>query len=144
MASESGSWQLVQLPSRAVYLMVGSWALAWDGLVAAVRSPGDTVERFQLRGVQVNRQLWRLLLRAEKHAVEDISRLSDGALLPVRLLQAGVTDSSHFAEDEVERQVQAMLARMGIPSRERIERLSHEIEMLSARIDDELLRQTSN
>lgn len=134
----------MQLPARAVHLMVGSWALAWDGVATAVRNPADTVERFQLRGVRLNRQLWKLLQRAEKQAVGDISRLSDGALIPVRMLQAGVTDSSHFAEDEVERQVQSMLARLGIPSRERIERLSHEIEALSARIDDELLRQSVN
>lgn len=141
MASETGAWQLTLLPARAVRLFVGSWALAWDELAAAVRSPADAVERFQLRGVRVHRQFWRMMQKAERQAVDDISRLSDGALLPVRMLQAGVTDSSQYAEDEVERQVQAMLARLGIPSRDRIERLSHDIEALSARIDDELLRQ---
>jgi hypothetical protein len=56
------------------------------------------------------------------------------------MLRAGVVESSHLAEDELERQVERMLVHFGIPSRDRLERLSSEIEQLNARIDDELER----
>lgn len=132
--------ELSLLPLRSARVVVGAWALAWDGVSSVVRSPGDWLERLELRGVRLNRQLRRSLREVEREAGQNVQRLSEGALLPVRLLQTGVSDSSHYAEEEVERQVHAILDRVGIPTRDRIERLSREIEQLSARIDEELAR----
>ncbi len=41
-------------------------------------------------------------------------------------------------EGELERQVQTVLTNLGIPSRERLDRLNQEIDLLNQRIDEEL------
>ena len=49
-----------------------------------------------------------------------------------------MTATGVSSSEEMERQVERMLEYLGLPSRERIDKLTREIESLSKRIDDEL------
>lgn len=125
---------------RSVRTYAGFWALACDALADVWRDPSHFLDLVERRGLRVEKVINTRLRSLEERSSEELRRLSDGALAPVKWMQKEVVEGSHLAEDEIERQVERVLERLGIPSRERLERLSHEIETLSAKIDSELLR----
>ncbi len=138
MAQVEGSdgW-LREAPMRVLRIYGGVWALAIDAFVETVRDPGAAIERVELRGVRVQRSL-----RKRLHALEgggaELGRLTDTATAPMRWVQREMTATGVSSSEEMERQVERMLEYLGLPSRERIDKLTREIESLSKRIDDEL------
>ena len=62
----------------------------------------------------------------------------DAFVETVRDPGAAMTATGVSSSEEMERQVERMLEYLGLPSRERIDKLTREIESLSKRIDDEL------
>jgi len=140
-ASRKDLWkELPSLPGRTARIVVGTWAMVWDGVTSSLHSPATVLEQLELRGVQVKRQLSHSLRSLEEQAESTLLNLSYGALTPVRAIHARVTGTSRYAEAELEHQIEHLLDHMGIPNRERIERLNHEIDLLSSRIDEELHR----
>ena len=56
----------------------------------------------------------------------------------VQQMKSTVVDTRSEVEEELEKRVELVLANLGIPSRERLERLSQEIEVLNQKLDLEL------
>lgn len=130
---------LVAGVKRPVRLLLGAWSLLYEGVAEVVRAPDAAFDRIERRGLLVEREVERTLRRLETRGNLELKRLSSNALHPVRWAQESITETSQIAESELERRVERVLVRMGIPTRDRLERLSREIELLSARIDEELL-----
>ncbi len=123
------------LPLRTIHTWVGAWALLYDAAQDVVRQPAHYMDRIERRGLALERVLtreWQSLARS------GFKRLPGAALGPLHWARREVAAGGQYAEDEIERQVERVLERLGIPSRERLERLSDEIESLSAKIDLEL------
>jgi hypothetical protein len=137
--SDGSSKTLAEHAASAVHVGVGLGALALDALKSIAQDPAGFADLLQRRGYVLDRYARRTLRSLRPGDGLDVKSLSDGALLPARWVQNEVMTTGHYAEDEVTRQVERLLERLGIPSRDRIEKLNLEIEALSARIDEELL-----
>ena len=132
--------RVADLPMRSLRVYAGFWALAYDMVAGLWRDPNEFLDRVERRGLGLEREINSRVRAIEERSSHEIRRLSDGAMMPVKWVKQEVVEGSHMAEDEMERQVERVLERLGIPSRERLERLSREIETLTAKIDNELLR----
>lgn len=136
--------RVIALPARVLRISVGAWGLVYDAAADAARDPSDAMDRIERRGLRVERFLkleWRRLRKEGRSEIAHlVGRARGTAAVPARWVKQEIVATGTFAEDEVEHQVERVLERLGIPSRERLERLSQEIEGLSAKIDLELLR----
>lgn len=124
-------------PSRIV---VGAWLLVFDGIAGALRDPEATLDAIERRGLRVEREIGRSVRRLELRSNRELRQISTRAQHPVRWAQDSLGETSRLAESELEHQVERVLIRMGIPTRERLEKLTCEIELLTEKIDDELVR----
>ncbi len=125
-------------PMRSLRILGGAWALVFDVAAETWRNPSAAIEFVELRGVRVKRNVRSGMRAIERDSGAELLRLSDTATAPVRWVQREVVATGVLSADELERQVERVLERMGIPSRERLERLMQEIEYLSTRIDQQL------
>lgn len=125
---------------RPARIYVGAWGLMYDAAQQVWRDPEGFVDAVERRGYRLEQTINARLGQIGY----DLGSLT-GALtqrLPgyLRRLRDQAARTGRQAEYELERQVERTLERMGIPTRERIEKLTHEIEALSAKIDQELAR----
>lgn len=134
---------LVSGAKRPMRVLLGAWSLLYEGVAGVVRDPDTALDRIERRGLKVEREMERTLRHLESRGNLELKRLSTNARHPVRWAQESLSETSQIAESELERQVERVLLRMGIPTRDRLERLSREIELLSKRIDEELLQLTA-
>ena len=99
-------------------------------LVGEAESRGEAMETATLRQVKnAQRGVEKQVKKAEKQVEKVQKRFAKQ-----------VRRSEARAENEIDAQVERVLERMGIPSRERIVKLSAEIEALSRKIDQEVVQ----
>jgi hypothetical protein len=122
---------------RATRVTVGLWVLVFDGLSWALRNPTDAMDKVERRGLKVEKELNRRLTALERRSETVVQRVRGGTADGVRRLHLDEQGAGD-AEEEIERQVEKALLRLGLPSRERLEQLTREIESLSHKIDQEL------
>ncbi len=125
-------------PMRGVRIFGGACALIYDAVANTVRDPSQAVEQVELRGVRVQRRLRNRWSTLGSGSSAEIVRLTDSATAPVRWVQREVYATGTYSAEEMERQMERMLDKLGLPSRDKIEKLTREIEALSAQIDREL------
>lgn len=130
--------RLGSAPVRILRIVGGAWLLTMEGVAGAICDPAAMLEALELRGVRVQRVARRRWRALEHESGAELERLTESATAPMRWMQREIAVTGVSSAEGMERQVESMLARMGIPSRERLDRLSHEIEELSLRIDREL------
>jgi hypothetical protein len=109
-----------------------------EALAGTVRDPALALERMELRGVRMQRGLRGRLRTLEHGSGAEFNRLTGSATAPVRWVQREVYATGTSSAEEVEKQVERFLERLGLPSRERLDALAFEIESLSAQIDQAL------
>jgi hypothetical protein len=126
--------------NRVVRTYIGGLSLTLEGARSIVLEPQLLVQR----GASSERYLearadaiWHTIVSMPAEMLAMVRGLVRN---PLTRMQQGVHASTGVAEAELERQVEAALARMGIPTRERIQRLAQEIDLLTLRIDGELER----
>lgn len=132
------------LPREVARQVVGGWALAWDSALEVVRAPGAFVVQVERRGLDVEKSIADFLRSMQQNRTGGWQRVRAGAMRTLRWTRQEATDSSQYAEGELERQVERVLERMGIPTRDRLERLGREIDSLTQRIEGELARMAEN
>lgn len=123
---------------RSARVYVGFYALVYDTLYSLWSNPASFYDRVERRGLRLEKGLNARVEQLEHEADVSLGSLRRGLQLRLRRMQREVMHGTHAAEGELERQVERTLDRLGIPSRDRLERLSAEIEALSAKIDHEL------
>lgn len=127
-----------RLGLRSVRVYVGFYGLVYDTLRDLWADPARFYDRVERRGLKLEKGLNTRFEQLEHEAGVSFGSLRRGMQLRLRRMQREVVHGTHVAEEELERQVERTLDRLGIPSRDRLERLSMEIEALSAKIDQEL------
>ncbi len=119
---------------------VGLWGMAGDSMKSAWNAAMHFANRAEKRGLKVQQDLDKqaetLSNRASGELKEWRGRMRHSKESVAKEIDAG----EKVAEEEIEKQIEKVLMRLGIPTRDRLDKLSREIEELSAKIDQELLR----
>lgn len=121
---------------KVVLAYVGAAAYAGDGLVAVYRRGERLLASAERRGAAMEHSVRRRFGSLEEQAVQEMRKLQGQAeegLQQMRESRGGVNE-------EVEKRVELVLANMGLPSRERLERLSQEIDALNQKLDEQIMR----
>jgi hypothetical protein len=121
-----------------VFAYIGLWAALSDNVVTAYRQGMDLFANAQLRGARMEQALNRRLRRTGDDAGAGQDPAGEAGSEKIGHRRPGMAVHAADADDDLEQQVKEALANLGIPSRERLERLSQEIEALTVKIDEEL------
>ncbi len=123
-------------PSRTV----GLGAYIVDGALAVYKGGLRFVSSAERRGQRMSRDFTRRFGDFEEHAVSEMRKLQDQVDENVDHLRGGFIDAKSSADEDLEKRVELVLSNMGLPSRERLERLSMEIDELNRKLDQQLRR----
>lgn len=123
---------------KAVLAYLGLWGLAYDGAIAAWDGSFHFVSRAEKRGEEIEKQMSDQVGKLETQASDELKRWRETMQKNMRSMSKEVSKGGKAAEGEFEQQVTRIMAKLGIPSRERLDKLSQEIEILTAKIDEEL------
>jgi len=131
----------VQKTGRKVALAyVGLLGMAYDEARAIVEKGREMVGEAENRGAKMEAASLRQVKNA-RHSVEKQVKNAENRMEKVQKRFAKqLRRSESQAENEVDAQVERVLERLGIPSRDRIVKLSAEIEALSRKIDQEVVQ----
>lgn len=119
---------------------VGLGAYIVDGVMAVYKGGVRFFYSAEQRGQRMSRDMTRRFGDFEEHAVSEMRKLQDQVDENVEQLRSGFVDAKNIADDDLEKRVELILSNMGLPSRERLERLSMEIDELNQKIDQQLRR----
>lgn len=135
------NWQTLSDSGRKVALAyVGMWAMVLDGVQSLLQRSVKLLNDAEQRGASMEDALNQRLGHMEKSATRGIEELQHRLDENVQQVGKGVTGAREELEEELEKRVEQALINLGIPTRERLERLNQEIDRLNAKIDKELSR----
>jgi polyhydroxyalkanoate synthesis regulator phasin len=125
---------------KAVLAYVGFWGCAYDRAVELARRGEklwvDAVARGERMEAALNKRLERFGRRTSKQVNELQNQLGDNIEQVTRTVGA----KGEGFEEQLEKQIERVLVNLGIPTRDRLERLNQEIDRLNAKLDEELAR----
>ena len=121
---------------KFVLAYVGAGAYVVDGLAGVLRSGEHLIASAEKRGAAMEQDARRRFGRLEEQAVHEMRKLQGQTEDGIQQMR----DSRGSVNEEVEKRVELALANMGLPSRDRLERLSQEIDALNQKLDEQILR----
>lgn len=149
-----------KLSRKATLASVGLAGLAYDTAKELVVDSTNFVDKAERRGEQVQEDLARRVHAFEEQTTREVKNLRHRVESQYHELERratvemkkwrgtagkGAEEVSHESagvgkglEAQVQQQVEQVLNRLGIPSRDRLEKLSREIQELNARLDAQL------
>lgn len=134
--------QVREVSRKAILAYAGLWGMAYDEAAAILEKGKDVLNRAEHRGESLEAAANEQLRKVREEAQSRFNAVE----AKVESLQDKVMNRAGRVEDkvefDVEVQVERVLERLGIPSRERINKLSTEIEALSQKIDAQLAART--
>jgi hypothetical protein len=125
---------------KVVLASFGLCAYVVDGAAAVYQNGLRLFSSAERRGQRMSRDMMRRFGDLEEQAVGEMRKLQDQVDENVDYLRGGLIDTKSSAEEDLEKRVELVLSNMGLPSRERLERLSREIDDLNHKIDQQLMR----
>jgi poly(hydroxyalkanoate) granule-associated protein len=125
--------QLRKVGRKAVLAYAGLWGLAYDEAKAILERGKKLVDEAENRGEKIEETAASEAKKARKDAEKRVKKLQ-------KRLESRIRRTESKTEKQLERQVQDVLDRLGIPSRERIEKLNREIDALTKKIDQQLAK----
>ncbi|HRJ43311.1 MAG: phasin family protein [Caldilineaceae bacterium] len=133
--------KLAQKTSRKVALTyAGLLGLAYDEAKAILERGCKMVSDAEHRGEKMEAATLRQVKNARKGVEKQVKKAEKEVEKAQKRFTKQLRRSEAKAENEMESQVEKVLERLGIPSRERIIKLSAEIEALSRKIDQEVVQ----
>lgn len=135
---DSNLRQIRKAGHKAILAYAGLWGMAYDEAMTMLDRSKEVLDKAKDRGekleVEANQRTKRVRMQTEEQFKAIESRFAK-----VRNRFARQADEmEESVEADIENQVERVLERLGIPSRERISKLSNEIEALSQKIDAQL------
>lgn len=130
--------QIRQAGRKAVLAYAGLWGIAYDEAMTLLNQSKHVLGKAEDRGEALEAEANRRTEQVKAQAEEQLKAM-ETRFEKVRNRFSRQTDKMEDAvEADLENQVERVLERLGIPSRERISKLSIEIEALSQKIDAQL------
>ena len=126
---------------RVVLAYIGLWGCAYDRAAGMYDGGVRLWQDAAARGQRMEEALTQRLRQTQQRATRQFDRLQNHVGDNVEQVTRTVTDTGETVEDQVEKQVERVLVNLGIPTRDRLERLNQEIDRLNAKLDEELARQ---
>lgn len=126
---------------RLALAYVGLYGCAYDRAADAYHSGVKLWDDAVQRGQRMEQALQQRVGRLERRAAKQFNVLQNRFGDNVEQVTRTVSDSGESFEAQLEKQVERVLVNLGIPTRERLERLNQEIDRLNAKLDEELTRQ---
>lgn len=121
---------------KLVLASVGAGAYVLDGMMVVYQVGERLLNQAEKRGLTLQRTFRKRFGALEEQAVEELRKLqgqTEGGFEQVRA-------SHKDANQEFERRIELALATMGLPSRDRIDKLNAEIDALNQKLDEQILR----
>ena len=140
MAESASAITRISLPHRIVRAYLGAWALALDALIESAQEPQTLFARGRTLEANIANQTEGLWKNVERAPGSLVAAARSVVRMPLLRVEKDLAATSAIAEEELERTVDQALARLGIPTRDRILELGRDIDALTARIDRELDR----
>lgn len=126
---------------RVVLAYVGAWGLVYDRAVGLYRGGVKLLSDAEKRGESMDAALTKALSRFERQADKRVDVFQDQFSGGAEQVTRNLGEAGDTLEVRLERQVERVLVNLGIPTRDRLERLNQEIDRLNAKLDEELSRQ---
>lgn len=137
----SGAVAVSKSGRRVALAYVGLWAFTYDRAADLYQDGVNLLEDAVKRGEGMEQALNRRLGQAERSAAKQFTTLQNRFGDNVEQVTRTVTETGEGFEDQLEKQVERVLVNLGIPTRDRLERLNQEIDRLNVKLDEELARQ---
>lgn len=129
---------------KVIRAYAGLLGMAYDEARAILKQGRKLVDEAESRGEEMEAATLRQVKNVRKDVEKQVKKQVKMAEKEVEKVQKRVVKqvrrSETKAENSIDAQVERVLERMGIPSRERIVKLSAEIEALSRKIDQEVVQ----
>ena len=133
------NWSSVRTLGRTIVLAyVGFWGVVYDNVADVYCSGAKLFDAAETRGIRMEQDFSQRFLRIEHQASDEIKRLQGQFGESIDQVKFNTYAPHGEAEDQLETRVELVLANLGVPSRQRLERLSQEIEELNHLLDREL------
>jgi len=126
---------------RLALAYIGLWGCAYDRAASVYRGGMKLWEDAVARGETMEEALRQRLAQLERRTTQQFNGLQNRFGDNVEQVTRTVADTGESLEVQLEKQVERVLVNLGIPTRERLERLNQEIDRLNAKLDEELARQ---
>ncbi len=124
---------------KAVLAYAGLWAMAYDEAVGVFEKSKQVFDQAEDRGEKLEAEANRRTQKMRDQAQNRLKSVESRVEKVRSRFSNRAEDAEESLEHDLERQVERVMERLGIPSRERITRLSAEIEALSQKIDAQLV-----
>lgn len=132
--------QMQKTGRKVALAYAGLFGLAYDEAKAILERGRKMVSQAESRGEKMEAATRRQAKSARQGVEKRVQKAEKEVEKIQKRLVKQVRRSEATAENEMDSQVEKVLERLGIPSRERIVKLSAEIEALSRKIDQEVLQ----
>jgi hypothetical protein len=135
---DGGLSRLRTASRRLVLLYVGTWASVYDAASGLMGAGRRLIASAEQRGERMEGSLIRQFRQLEEKTVEQLQEIQEG--IDLDDARATLDNTLGQTQGELADRIQAVLDSMGIPSREQLERLNREVDLLTEKIDSELQR----
>jgi poly(hydroxyalkanoate) granule-associated protein len=125
---------------KAALIYIGFVGCAYDRASGLYQRGEKLVESAIERGEKMDQVLNKRLERLSRRTSKQIDALQSQLDENVEQVTHAVGDKEARLENQLEKQVERVLVNLGIPTRDRLERLNQEIDRLNAKLDEELAR----
>ncbi len=128
---------------RVVLAYVGAWGFVYDRAVDLYHGGVKLLGDAEKRGESMEAALTKALIRFERQTDRSVDAFQDQVSDSAEQVTRNLGEAGETLELRLERQIERVLVNLGIPTRDRLERLNQEIDRLNAKLDEELARQHS-
>lgn len=134
-------WTVLYGTGRRMTLAgVGAVAYVWDSARAVVQGGAELVSSAEKRGERMGQTVTKRFVTLEEQAADELRKLQGQVTEHGETLRTGLMEEPAELDEVMEKRIEQVLSNLGVPSRDRLERLSREIDELNAKIDEELRR----
>lgn len=132
-----------QLGRHFVLAYVGAWAFVYDRAIALYQGTLKLIADAEKRGEGMESALSQKMNCFQRQANRQRDTIQKPLSAGAEQGTHNLSDAGETLEERLEKQVERVLANLGIPTRDRLERLNQEIDRLNTKLDEELARQLS-
>lgn len=135
---DEGLTRLRKTSRHLMLLYVGAWASAYDIACNLVTAGRRLVDKAEARGERMEDGAVKRFRRLEEGTLEQLREIKGDARL--NEVRTSLDETFEHTQDELVTRIQTVLDGMGVPSREQLERLNRDIDLLNEKIDREIAR----